>query len=134
MAFNFNTVPTIISAPGAIARLGELAKARLGARVLVVTDPVLVKLGIVERGLDSLRKAGVEARVFDAVEADPPEACVMAAVASATALDATGVVGLGGGSSLDVAKLVAKDGLYARLARLQFDVGAVALHDRSAAE
>ncbi|MGB7090925.1 MAG: ATP-binding cassette domain-containing protein, partial [Methylovirgula sp.] len=32
------------------------------------------------------------------------------------------------------AKLVAKDGLYARLARLQFDVGAVALHDRSAAE
>ena len=107
MAFNFNTVPTIISAPGAIARLGELAKARLGARVLVVTDPLLVKLGIVERGLDSLRKAGVEARVFDAVEADPPEACVMGAVAAATALDATGIVGLGGGSSLDVAKLVA---------------------------
>jgi alcohol dehydrogenase class IV len=107
MAFTFSTVPSIISAPGAIARLGEIAKARLGARALVVTDPLLVKLGIVERGLDSLRKAGVEASVFDAVEADPPEACVMAAVEMARGMNATGIVGFGGGSSLDVAKLVA---------------------------
>ncbi len=107
MAFTFSTVPTIISAPGAIARLGELAKSRLGGRILVVTDPGLVRLGIIERGLDSLRKAGVEASVFDKVEADPPEACVMAAIEAARAMDATGIVGLGGGSSLDVAKLAA---------------------------
>ncbi len=107
LAFTFSTVPVIISAPGAIARLGELASARLGKRVMIVSDAGLVRLGIVRRALVSLQMAGMETDVFDAVEADPPEACVLAAVAAARAFNATGIVGLGGGSSLDVAKLCA---------------------------
>ena len=107
MGFSFNTVPSIISAPGAVARLGEIAQARLGARVLVVTDPGLVKLGIIARGLESLQKAGVAYAIFDQVEADPPDVCILAATKAATDFGATGIIGFGGGSSLDVAKLVA---------------------------
>jgi alcohol dehydrogenase class IV len=84
MGFSFNTVPSIISAPGAVARLGEIAKARLGARVLVVTDPGLVKLGVLTRGLDALQTAGVAYALFDQVEADPPDHCILAATKAAT--------------------------------------------------
>ena len=57
--------------------------------------------------LEALRREGVAAEVFDGVVADPPEAVVLDAVARARAFDADAVIGLGGGSSLDVAKLVA---------------------------
>jgi alcohol dehydrogenase class IV len=67
MGFSFNTVPSIISAAGAVARLGEIAQARLGARVLVVTDPGLVKLGVLTPGLESLQTAGVAYALFDQV-------------------------------------------------------------------
>lgn len=107
MAFNFNTVPSIISAPGAIKRLGEIAPPKLGRRVLLVTDAGLVAAGIIEPALAALRAAGVETALFDQVTADPPEDCVLAAAEAARGFDATGVLGLGGGSSLDVAKLAA---------------------------
>lgn len=107
MPFNFNTVPAIISAPGAIRRLGEIAAPRLGKRVLLVTDPGLMATGIIEPALASLRAAGIEIALFHKVEADPPEACVLAAADTALGFGASGVLGLGGGSSLDVAKLAA---------------------------
>ena len=107
MGFTFNTVPSIISARGAIGRLGEIATARLGPRVLVVTDPGLVRLGVIAPGLVALDKAGVAYALFDQVEADPPDHCVLAAARAATDFGATGVIGFGGGSSLDVAKLAA---------------------------
>ena len=106
-SFTFNTVPSIICAPGAIKRLGEIVLARLGSRIALVTDAGLVKAGIIEPALLGLRAAGVEVSVFDKVVADPPESVVMEAVAGARAHEATAVIGLGGGSSMDVAKLVA---------------------------
>lgn len=105
--FTFATTPTIVFGPGAAARLGTLAAGRLGPRVLVVTDAGLVRAGLVAPALAALEAAGVAAAVYQDVVADPPEAVVAAAVAAARAHDATGVIGLGGGSSLDVAKLVA---------------------------
>ncbi|MDF3064267.1 MAG: alcohol dehydrogenase [Microvirga sp.] len=106
-SFTFNTVPSIICAPGAIKRLGEIVLARLGSRIALVTDAGLVKAGIIEPALLGLRAAGVAVSVFDKVVADPPESVVMEAVAGARAHEATAVIGLGGGSSMDVAKLVA---------------------------
>jgi alcohol dehydrogenase class IV len=106
-SFTFNTVPSIICAPGAIKRLGEIVLARLGSRIALVTDAGLVKAGIIEPALLGLRAAGVAISVFDKVVADPPESVVMEAVAGARAHEATAVIGLGGGSSMDVAKLVA---------------------------
>ncbi len=103
--FVFATTPYVEIGAGTIGRLGSLAAARLGRRVLLVTDPGLMRSGIVERALGILGAAGVEAAVFGQVEADPSEAVVEAAAAAAAG--ASGVVGLGGGSSLDVAKLAA---------------------------
>jgi alcohol dehydrogenase class IV len=106
-SFTFNTTPSVVFGAGALARLSEIAGVRLGPRVLIVTDRGLVSTGIVARAEEALNKAGVTVFVYDAVLADPPEAIVMAAVELAKAEAVTGIVGLGGGSSLDVAKLVA---------------------------
>ena len=106
-AFEFHTVRSFLSEPGSAARVGEIA-ARLGmTRVMIVTDP-----GIAERKLTAAAEAGLDdagiARVtFAEVAADPPERVVLAAAALARESGADGVVGFGGGSSMDVAKLAA---------------------------
>ncbi|MCB5174344.1 iron-containing alcohol dehydrogenase [Microvirga lenta] len=106
-AFTFNTTPSVVFGSGSIARIGEIAAARLGARVALVTDAGLVKAGLVTPALQALEAAELAVDVFDGVVADPPEAVVHAAVAQARGFGADGVIGFGGGSSLDVAKLVA---------------------------
>jgi alcohol dehydrogenase class IV len=106
-SFVFNTTPRIVFEDGAAARLGDIVGASLGARVLFVTDPGLLRLGLADRTLESLRAGGTAVTVFADVEADPSRATLLAAVAAGVAARATGVVGFGGGSSLDVAKLAA---------------------------
>lgn len=105
--FTFNTSASVQFGAGSIAKIGALARERLGARVLVVTDPGMVATGMVERVMDLLAGAGIEAEVFSDVVADPPSATVLAAVETAARSGTTGVLGFGGGSSLDTAKLVA---------------------------
>ena len=105
--FAFNTTRSIVSGPGAIGRIGELAKPILGSRVLLVTDAGLVKLGVLKSALAALDAAGITVSIFDKVEADPPEANILAGVAAAKAHAATGILAIGGGSPMDVAKVIA---------------------------
>lgn len=105
--FIFETTPKIVCEQGGADRLGELAK-NLGVRHLfLVTDQGLINAGLIDGALTSLAAAGIAGTVFSEVLADPPEASVQAAVAAARQAGADGVVGFGGGSSLDTAKLVA---------------------------
>ena len=105
--FEFQSPRSSLVGPGASARLGELAKG-LGCRsVLIVTDAGVEKAGLLKAAQDGLRTAGIAYAVYNGVQADPAEAVVLDAVAAAMAINADGVIGLGGGSSLDVAKLVA---------------------------
>ncbi|MBX9457532.1 MAG: iron-containing alcohol dehydrogenase [Rhizobium sp.] len=106
-SFTFNTTRSIQFGPGSIARLGALARTTMGTRVLVVTDPGMMRTDIVGRALDILTTSGIETTLFDKVEADPPEAVIHAATGIARSAGVDCVIGLGGGSSLDVAKLVA---------------------------
>lgn len=108
-AFSFSTVPQIISEIGAAKKLGVLVAAQFptARRALIVTDAGFLKTGLVETPLTSLGSAGIAASVFSEVVADPPEAVVMQAVASARQQGIDLVIGLGGGSSMDVAKLIA---------------------------
>lgn len=106
-AFQFNTTPQVIFRPGATNEIGALARLKCGARPLLVTDPGLRRIGLCDPALHSLAEAGLGVTVFDAVEADPSLATVMAAVEAGRAAEVTGVIGFGGGSSLDVAKVVA---------------------------
>jgi alcohol dehydrogenase class IV len=108
-AFAFSTVPNIVSELGAAQKLGDHV-ARLFPdvrRALLVTDPGFLKTGLVEAPVASLQAAGIEVKIYSDVMADPPEAVVLEAVASARAHDTDIVIGLGGGSSMDVAKLIA---------------------------
>ena len=117
--FTFETTPRIICQDGASARLGEYARDLGVTHALVVTDRGLRASGVIDQALASFAAAGVALSVFDGVEADPPEASVLAAVAQATGERVDGVIGLGGGSSLDTAKLVA---LLARTGQTLDDV------------
>lgn len=105
--FVFNTTASIVFRTGAAGALAGVLAGRLGARLLFVTDPGLTRLGLTGPALESLRAAGAEVTVFDSVEADPSRATLDAAVVAGRAAGVTGVVGFGGGSSLDVAKLAA---------------------------
>ncbi|WP_169569345.1 iron-containing alcohol dehydrogenase [Sneathiella limimaris] len=104
--FTFNTTPKLICKPGSMSELGEVIKP-YGNRVLVVTDPGIIKLGLASEALSSLEKSGIELAVYSDVEADPREAIVLAATDAAKAHEADVIIGFGGGSSMDVAKLVA---------------------------
>ena len=108
-AFAFSTVPQLISELGATRKLGELLSQRFPAarRALLVTDPGFLKTGLVDAPLASLQAAGLHVRVYSDVVADPPEQVVLDAVAIARADETDIVIGLGGGSSMDVAKLIA---------------------------
>ena len=106
--FEFRTVPSIQVEWGGAKRLGEMLAARHGGRrVLVVTDAGLVKAGLLAPVLAGLEAQGFRATVFDEVVADPPEAVLLNCVRQGREAGAEIVLGLGGGSSLDVAKLAA---------------------------
>jgi len=105
--FIFETTPKIICEQGAAKRLGEIARGLGMSQVFLVTDIGLMKAGLIDGALTSLSEAGVKVTLFSDVLADPPEVSVQAAVKAAALVHADGVIGFGGGSSLDTAKLVA---------------------------
>jgi alcohol dehydrogenase class IV len=105
--FTFQSTPRLICEAGGLNRVGELMTGLGVSRAIVVCDPGIAASGFAERAVAILKAAGISATAFDQVQADPPVGVVRAAVEAARAFDADGVVGLGGGSSLDTAKLVA---------------------------
>ncbi|CDF81744.1 hypothetical protein PKB_0366 [Pseudomonas knackmussii B13] len=105
--FSFATTAQILCESGSAVRLGELCRERGASRVLLVSDPGITRLGMLDGVLPGFASAGVAIEVFDQVLADPPESVVLQAVAQARSMGAQLVVGFGGGSSMDVAKLVA---------------------------
>lgn len=106
-AFTFNTSQRILFENGCVTKLADHASAFLGERPFLVTDPGIVSLGLQEACETSIRGSGRVLARYSDVAADPPRALVDAAVDAAKAHGATCIVGFGGGSSLDVAKLVA---------------------------
>lgn len=107
--FSFSTVPHIVSAAGASSRLGDYLRDRYpGARrPLLVTDAGFLATGLAAPPIASLEHNGFHVKTFSGVIADPPEHVVLAAVDIARDHGTDIVIGLGGGSSMDVAKLIA---------------------------
>lgn len=106
MQFTFRSVPSVIFETGAAARLGEIVKTRM-MRPVVVTDKGVTGAGLLEGALKSLKAEGLNALLDDSIEADPPARVVRAAVERARGHRADGVIGFGGGSSMDTAKVIA---------------------------
>ncbi|HEY0064681.1 MAG TPA: iron-containing alcohol dehydrogenase [Telluria sp.] len=107
--FSFSTVPHLISETGAAHNLGTHISARFPKvkRVMIVTDPGFLRTGLVDLAELSLKQSNLRVVVYSDVVADPPESVVLAAVDFARMHEADMVIGLGGGSSMDVAKLIA---------------------------
>lgn len=112
--FEFRTVARLVCEAGATQRLGQLLQPELavwglasGARVFALVDPFIAGQPAFEGVLNGLKSAGLEVRVCTEVEPDPPEALVLKVSQLAAEWNTDVVLGLGGGSTLDVAKLIA---------------------------
>ncbi|AQH03175.1 alcohol dehydrogenase [Burkholderia sp. KK1] len=108
-AFSFTTVPSLLVDYGGARRLGTLLRERYRdeRRLVLVTDRFLNESGLIAPALEDLAAQGWQVTVIDDVIADPPDHIVLDAAARAKASGAQVVLGLGGGSSMDVAKLIA---------------------------
>ncbi|MBZ2188254.1 iron-containing alcohol dehydrogenase [Alcanivorax sp. JB21] len=106
-AFSFTTTRSLICEPGSSMRLPALA-AELGMqRPCIVTDGGILGSGLLTPIDAAFKDAGMPVSLFSDVVADPPESVVQAALAAARDGDCDGVIGFGGGSAMDTAKLVA---------------------------
>lgn len=105
--FKFQTTSSILSEVGSTAKIGEIMAGMGCKNVAFVTDAMILKLGLADTALEGLKKAGIAVHVFQDVVADPPEDMILKAVAEAKAAGVDGVVSVGGGSSMDTAKLIA---------------------------
>ena len=88
-------------------KLGALAQQYRATSAIIVTDAGITQLGYVDIAQQSLQEAGIQVVVFDAVIADPPVDVVNDAMKIARDHNCDLVIGLGGGSSIDTAKIVA---------------------------
>jgi alcohol dehydrogenase class IV len=94
--------PKIIFGEGALSALDELT----GKQMLIVTDPGLVELGLVDEVASRLVKAGMKTHVFDGVEPDPSVESAHCGAKVAERIRPDWIMGLGGGSSMDAAKAI----------------------------
>lgn len=105
---SFQTVSDIRIAPGGAARLDQYVSGLCAnKRVAIVTDKGVRGLGLIDAGIESLREAGYDVMVFDNVVADPPEAIVLSGAKAVRDFKAGLVIGFGGGSPMDTAKVIA---------------------------
>jgi alcohol dehydrogenase class IV len=106
-AFQFQTTKSILCEVGATTKIGALMADMGCKKVAFVTDEMILKLGLADAALDGLKAAGIAVHIIDDVVADPPESMILKAVDEAAEQGVDGVVSVGGGSSLDTAKLIA---------------------------
>jgi alcohol dehydrogenase class IV len=105
--WTFHSAGQLLFGHNAARQLGETA-VRLGARrVLVATDPVLSKAGLVERVREPLAASGVTVEVFPEGEPEPSMKAADKCIALAQQFRPDAVLGLGGGSNMDLAKITA---------------------------
>jgi alcohol dehydrogenase class IV len=105
--WNFYSAGQLVFGNRAVQQLGPLVARRKLSRALVITDRVLEQAGAIDPVLASLRNAGVLVEVFSGGEPEPSIAAALAAVEHARSFSPDVLVGLGGGSNMDLAKLAA---------------------------
>ena len=104
--FNFNTTPELRFGSGQAKDSCKEIFNKLGPRILFITDKDLMSLELTKPTIEELKKMS-SVEVFDDIEADPSQKTLTKAIETGKKFKATGVIGFGGGSSMDVAKLSA---------------------------
>lgn len=105
--WNFYSAGRLIFGRGAIRQLGRATQRLNAGRILIVTDPVLIKAGVLDQVRAPLTDAGLETAVFDGGEPEPSLNAAAEAVRFAQDFQPNAILGLGGGSNMDLAKITA---------------------------
>ncbi|MEP7704580.1 iron-containing alcohol dehydrogenase [Paraglaciecola sp. 25GB23A] len=105
-SFVFQTVNDIRFGAHCTEQIGVILQEKFAARsALIITDQGLVKLGKLQALLTSLETSSIKVKVFDQVLPDPSDSLILQAAEQAQDVDV--IIGFGGGSSMDTAKLAA---------------------------
>ena len=99
--------PTLLVGPGSSARLGQAIAGFGHAKLLIVTDAIIARLGLLKPLTDALEAGGAQYAVFDEITPDAPIPLVERGVAFYRQHDCDAIVAFGGGSSMDASKAIA---------------------------
>jgi alcohol dehydrogenase class IV len=100
-------LPHILTGVDVVKQVGELAKNLGGKKILVITDQGVIKAGLLDKVQQSLEESRIEFGIFDKCEPDAPVGVIISCAQFAKEGGYDLFVGLGGGSSMDTAKLSA---------------------------
>jgi len=106
MAFNINHMTPVLFGEGTSLQAGEQLKGMGCTKVLAVFDKGVKQTGIPDKIIESIKEQGIEVAVFDGVQADPPNTMIDEGAEVGRKEKADGVVGIGGGSTMDTAKAI----------------------------
>lgn len=107
MKFNFYSTHSILVERGGSSQLAKIIGERGGSSVLIVTDPGVIAAGLLDAVIQKFKSLKIKFEIFSDVQADPPVHVIEQAIEVARRYKSDYIVGFGGGSSMDVAKLVA---------------------------
>ncbi len=99
--------PTLMVGSGSSARMGEVIAGFDHSKVLIVTDSVIAKLGLLKSIQDALHAGGTKTVVFDKITPDAPIPLIEEGIDFCREHDCDAIVAFGGGSSMDSAKAIA---------------------------
>jgi alcohol dehydrogenase class IV len=99
--------PTLLVGPGSSGRLGQAIAGFGHSKILIVTDSIISKLGLLKPLTDALSAGGANFVVFDAITPDAPIPLIEKGIAFYKEHECDAIVAFGGGSSMDASKAIA---------------------------
>ena len=99
--------PTLLVGPGSSARLGQAVAGFGHRKILIVTDSIIAKLGLLKGLTDALTAGGAQFVVFDEITPDAPIPLIEKGIAFYQRQGCDAIVAFGGGSSMDASKAIA---------------------------
>lgn len=105
--WTFHSAGQLLFGRNAARQLGEVAQRLQAKRILIVTDAVLAKAGLVARIREPLERSNVTMAAFTGGEPEPSFRAADACIETARQFQPDGLLGLGGGSNMDLAKITA---------------------------
>ncbi len=105
--WTFHSAGQLLFGRNATSQLGEIAQRLRTKRILIVTDPILAKTGLVERVRTPLDQGQIAVEVFAGGEPEPSFRAAEACIQAARRFQPDALLGLGGGSNMDLAKITA---------------------------
>ena len=99
--------PTLLVGPGSSARLGQAIAGFGHCKILIVTDSIISKLGLLQGLTDALTAGGADFVVFDEITPDAPIPLIEKGIDCFRQHGCDAIVAFGGGSSMDASKAIA---------------------------